>query len=135
MDKPVSRVQISNEFDVGVHYRPGDEVNKDQVELALSTQFFNDKMSIDGSVANNANTATNQHAASVVGDINVDYKLSEDGKLRAKAFNKANDGDILNTQKGPYTQGLGIVYREEFETLGELYRRFLGKFKKKKEKP
>jgi len=129
--------QISNEFDVGVHYRVGDRVgddvvNSDQVELALSTQFFNDKVSIDGSVANNANT-TNQNAASVVGDINVDYKLSEDGKFRAKAYNKANEGDILNIQKGPYTQGLGVFYREEFETMGELYGRYLGKLKKKKE--
>lgn len=123
--------QISNEFDVGVHYRLGDEVNKDQVELALSTQLFNDKISIDGSVANSSNN-TSQNAASVVGDINVDYKLTEDGKFRAKAYNKANEGDILNTQKGPYTQGLGVFYREEFETIGELYRRYLHKTKKKK---
>jgi hypothetical protein len=108
--------QISNDFDVGVHYRPGDEVNKDQVELALSTQLFNDKMSIDGSVANSSNT-TSQNAASVVGDINVDYKLTEDGKFRAKAFSKANEGDILNTQKGPTTQGVGLFYRIEFERM------------------
>lgn len=135
--------QISNRFDVGVHYRPyrsgdvinGDVINKDEVQLALSTQLFNDKMTIDGSVANNANTnTTNQNAANIVGDINIDYKLTEDGKLRAKAFNKANEGDILNNQKGPYTQGVGIVYREEFETLGELYKRFFGKLKKKKNK-
>ena len=123
--------QISNEFDVGVHYRPGDDVNKNQVELALSTQLFNDKMTIDGSVANNANN-TNQNASTIVGDINVDYKLTENGKFRAKAYNKANEGDIINTQKGPYTQGLGIFYREEFETFGELYKRFAGKIKKKK---
>ena len=127
--------QISNQFDVGVHYRPGDAingevVNKDEVEVALSTQLFNDKMSIDGSVANNANT-TSQNPSAVVGDINVDYKLTEDGKFRAKAYNKANEGDILNTQKGPYTQGIGIFYREEFETLGELYKRFANKLKKK----
>lgn len=125
--------QISNEFDVGVHYRPGDVVNRDQVELALSTQLFNDKMSIDGTVANSSNTTT-QSAASVVGDINIDYKLTEDGKFRAKAYNRSNDGDILNTQKGPYTQGVGVFYKEEFETIGELYRRFLSKFKKEKVK-
>lgn len=126
--------QISNEFDVGVHYRPGDVVNKDEVEVALSTQFFSDKMSIDGSVANNSNTTTSNNPSAIVGDINVDYKLTENGKLKAKAFNKANEGDILNTQKGPYTQGVGIFYKEEFETMGELFRRFLGKTKKQKTK-
>ncbi|MEK6615769.1 MAG: translocation/assembly module TamB domain-containing protein [Bacteroidota bacterium] len=127
--------QISNEFDVGVHYRPGDRlgegVNKDEVELALSTQLFNDKISIDGSVANNSNTTSNNPSA-IVGDINIDYKLTDNGKVRAKAFNKANEGDISTTQKGPYTQGVGIFYKEEFETVGELFRRFLGKKKKKK---
>ncbi len=111
--------QISKEFDVGVHYRPGDEVNKDQVELALSTQLFNDKLTIDGSVANNANAANaaGQNTSNVVGDVNIDYKLTEDGKIRAKAYNKANEGDILNLQKGPYTQGVGIFYRKEFEHI------------------
>ncbi|MBI4931990.1 MAG: translocation/assembly module TamB domain-containing protein [Bacteroidetes bacterium] len=125
--------QISNQVDVGVHYRPGDEVNKNEVELALSTQLFNDKMTIDGSVANNTNTTNqNQNTANIVGDINVDYKLTDNGKFRAKAFNKANEGDIISNQKGPYTQGLGIFYREEFETWKELYRRFATKLKKKK---
>lgn len=123
--------QISNDFDVGMHYRPGDEVNKGEVELALSTQLFNDKMTIDGTVANNSNSSTSQNASAVVGDINVEYKLTEDGKLRAKAFNKTNEGDILNTQKGPYTQGLGIFYREEFETFREFFKKI---FKKKETK-
>ena len=131
--------QISNQFDVGVHYRPGDRlggenVNKDEVELALSTQFFSDKMSIDGSVANNSNPTTSNNPSALVGDINVDYKLTENGKLKAKAFNKANEGDILNREKGPYTQGVGIFYKEEFETMGELFRMFLGKTKKQKTK-
>lgn len=124
--------QLSTRFDVGVHYRPGDDVNKDEVELALSTQLFNDKMSIDGSMTNNPNASTNQNAASIVGDINIEYKLTEDGKLRAKAYNKANEGDVLNAQKGQYTQGVGIFYREEFETFRELYLRFIKRFKKNK---
>ncbi|MFH1004269.1 MAG: translocation/assembly module TamB domain-containing protein [Bacteroidota bacterium] len=123
--------QISNEFDVGVRYRPGDEISKDEIQLALSTQLFNDKLSIDGSVANNTNTTTSQNAASIVGDVNVEYKITKDGKVRIKAFNKTNEGDILNTVKGPYTQGVGIFYKEEFNTLGELYKRFSAKFKKK----
>ena len=64
----------------------------------------------------------------------MEYKLTEDGKWRAKAYNKANEGDILNTEKGNYTQGLGIFYREEFDTIRELYKRFLSKFKTTKPK-
>ncbi|MCG8476535.1 MAG: translocation/assembly module TamB, partial [Cytophagales bacterium] len=42
--------QISDEWDIGVNYRPGDEITEDQVEVALSTQLLNDRVSINGNV-------------------------------------------------------------------------------------
>jgi hypothetical protein len=55
----------------------------------------------------------------------VEYKLTDDGKVRVKAFNKANDNNSTIITSGPYTQGVGIFYREEFNTIGELYKRYL----------
>ncbi len=119
--------QISKEFDVGVHYRPGDQLTSDEVQLALSTQLLNDRLSIEGSVGNNTSAATRvENSSNVVGDANVEYKVSSDGKLRVKAFNKANDNNITNPNAGTYTQGVGVSYKQEFETIGELYRRYLG---------
>ena len=113
--------KISKDFDIGVNYRPGDAISKDELAVALSTQLFNDKLSIEGNVGNNPNSqATNN----IVGDVNVDYKITEDGKVRVKAFNKANDNNQTNSN-APYTQGVGIFYREEFNTIGELYKQYL----------
>ncbi|MFL5762713.1 MAG: translocation/assembly module TamB domain-containing protein [Bacteroidia bacterium] len=124
--------KISNDFDIGVNYRPGDAITKDELEVALSTQLFNDKLSIEGNIANNTNS---QNPNNLVGDVNVDYKLTEDGKVRVKAFNKANDNSQTNLN-GPYTQGVGVFYREEFDTIGALFDRYLDKVKPaKKEKP
>ena len=129
--------KISNDFDIGVNYRPGDAITKDELEVALSTQLFNDKLSIEGNIGNNTNT---QNPNNIVGDVNIDYKITEDGKIRVKAFNKANDNNQTNIN-GTYTQGVGVFYREEFNTIGELYRQYLntmkgwkvGKKKKKEE--
>jgi hypothetical protein len=123
--------QISKSIDLGVNYRPGDNISKDEVEFLLSKQFFNDKLTIDGSVGNNTNT-TSQNASSVVGDISMDYKLTDDGKVRVKAYNKTNDNLILNPD-AQYKQGIGLFYREEFDTIGELYRRYLDRLQRKKE--
>lgn len=127
--------KISNDFDIGVNYRPGDAISKDELEVALSTQLFNDKLSVEGNIGNNTNSQT---ANNLVGDVNVDYKLTEDGKVRVKAFNKANDNSQTNIN-GAYTQGVGIFYREEFNTIGELYKQYLqtikGWGKKKEEEP
>ncbi|MES2592056.1 MAG: translocation/assembly module TamB domain-containing protein [Bacteroidota bacterium] len=123
--------KISNDFDVGVNYRPGDEISKDELELALSTQLFNDKLSIDGNVGRN--TTNDQNANNIVGDVNVDYKLTDDGKVRVKAFNRANDNNQIYAT-GPYTQGVGLFYREEFDTIGELFGRYLKSVSRKKKK-
>ncbi len=113
--------KISNDFDVGVNYRPGDAITRDELEVALSTQLFDDKLTVEGNIGNSSNS---QSANNVVGDVNVDYKLTKDGKVRVKAFNKANDNS-QTTINGAYTQGVGIFYREEFNTIGELYKQYL----------
>jgi hypothetical protein len=123
--------KISNDFDIGVNYRPGDAITKDELEVALSTQLFNDKLSVEGNIGNNTNS---QNPNNLVGDVNVEYKLTEDGKVRVKAFNKSNDNSQTNIN-GAYTQGVGIFYREEFDTIGELFGRYLKKVKKEKPPP
>ncbi|MFL5753269.1 MAG: translocation/assembly module TamB domain-containing protein [Bacteroidia bacterium] len=125
--------QLATNIDVGVNYRPGSALSNEELDLALSTQLFNDKLSIDGNVGVNNNTQTK--ASSMIGDLNVDYKLSEDGKTRVKVFNRSNDTYQITTSGGQFTQGVGVFFREEFDTRGELYRRYLAKLKKKKLPP
>ncbi len=128
---------ISKDFDVGVKYRPGDAITTKEMEVALSTQLFNDKVSIDGNLGVNSNNTNiknqNQNPNNIIGDVNVDYKLTDDGKVRVKAFNRPNDISQIYSSS-LYTQGLGVSYREEFDTIGELYKRFLNTFKSKKNK-
>lgn len=124
--------QLSKDIDIGVNYRPGDELNNEELEVALSKQIFNDRITIDGNVTvSDKNNQEQQNTSNIVGDFNVEYKLTDDGKVKVKAFNKANDNTLIN-DNSPYTQGVGVFYREEFNTLGDLYRRWANKFKKKK---
>ncbi len=112
--------QISNDFDLGVNYRAGNEMNKDEVDVALSTQLFNERLIIDGVVG--TGSGNTQSSSSIVGDVNIEYKLANDGRFRVKAFNKSNEIDIL-TPNSPYTQGVGIFYRKEFDNLKGLFKR------------
>jgi hypothetical protein len=126
--------KVLKDVNLGVNYQPADATNKEEVDIAVSTQLFNNKVTIDGNVGTN-NNSTNQNANSIVGDVNIDYKLTPDGKARVKAFNKTNT-NTQTTSNGTYTQGIGIMYREEFDTFGELYKRiFKRKKKKADEKP
>ena len=121
--------QISKDVDIGINYRPGSDVTNEEVEVALSTQLFDERVTVDGNFGyqnvkdNPANTTS-----SIVGDINVEVKITKDGRLRLKAFNRTNTVDLMDNTS-PYTQGIGIFYRKEFNSIKDLF-----KSKKRKEK-
>lgn len=119
---------LTKEVDIGVNYRPGSEVSSDELDVALSKQLLNNRLSIDGNFGFNNNQNTN--STGIIGDVNLEYKLTEDGRYRVKGFNRSNDNTQVTTQGGPYTQGVGVFYREEYETWAELYRRYIKKVKK-----
>lgn len=119
--------QLSKNVNLGVNYKPSSDLTSRQIELAISTQLFNDRLSVDGNfgVANNQQTA----AASSLVDVNLEYKLTNNGKFRLKAYNKPNDFINQYTQ-GYNKQGVGLLYKEEFYSFGELISR-----KRKKQVP
>jgi len=121
--------QISNDFDLGFNYRPGDQISNDEVELALSTQMFNNRVSINGNIANNSSMKMNANNNGLVGDADVNVKLTRNGKLQLKAYNHANNNLIYETS--PYTQGVGVSYREDFNTFNELWQKVRNIFNQK----
>jgi hypothetical protein len=121
--------QISSEFDLRVKYRPGEAATRDEMEVALSTQVLNDRLTVDGSVISGANNQKNTNTNNLVGDVSVEYKLTKSGKIRLKAYNKTNDNTVLNAD-APYSQGLGLAYKEDFNTFDELVKRYRDKIRR-----
>lgn len=117
------------DLQLGLNYRPANQNNTEAVDLALSKQFLNNKISVDGNFGVNNNQARNSNG--LIGDVNVDYKLSDDGRYRLKGFNRTNDNTQLAISGGQFTQGVGFFYREEFETFNQLFKRYLEKLKRK----
>jgi hypothetical protein len=109
--------QISNDFNMGVNYLPGVEQTSNEVEVALSTQLLNDRLSINGSVDMKTN-AVAKSTDKFAGDFDIDYKINKKGKVRVRAFSRSNDDDMSN--QSPYTQGIGVFYKEDFNSFGEL---------------
>jgi TamB, inner membrane protein subunit of TAM complex len=121
--------RLSTDFSVGVNYRARDAYSSEQVQLMISKSFWDDKLTVDGTFGL-YNSTTTQTASNPLGDFNVEYKVSEDGRFRVKAYNHSNENYSIE-YNSPYTQGLGISYREEFDSLKELMIRW--RLAKKKE--
>jgi hypothetical protein len=119
------------DLNLGLNYRTGNQNTGGQaIDLALSKQFLNNKISIDGNFGVN-NNQVGSNSSSLIGDVNVEYKLSDDGRFRVKGFNRTNSNTQVATIGGPFTQGVGIFYRLEFERM---FKRQMEEDKKKKEK-
>ena len=125
--------QISKDVDIGINYRPGDQLTNEEVEVALSTQLWDERVTIDGNFGyQNLQDNPSSNTSNIVGDLNVEVKITKDGRLRLKAFNRTNTVDLLDNTS-PYTQGVGIFYRKEFNNLKELFTNQKKKENEKKE--
>lgn len=108
--------QISNDFDIGFNYRPGNEITDQEVEVALSTQLLNDRVTLNGNVDVGGNQLNNK-ASAITGEFTIEVRLTD--KFRFKVFNRSNN--YLYYQVHPYTQGVGVFYRRDFNTFKDLF--------------
>jgi hypothetical protein len=109
--------QISNDFDIGFNYRPGNEITPQEVEVALSTQLLNDRVTLNGNV-DVGGTQTRTNPSGISGEFTIEFKLTD--MLRFKVFNRSNN-DLFYQVQHPYTQGVGIFYRRDFDTLKDFF--------------
>lgn len=124
---------ISQIVDIGVNYRPGDNISSNQLELALSTQLLDDRISVETNfgVAGTDNSSTSSSSSSsgqFIGDFKLEYKISEDGKVKGTAFYRSDPDEVSGQYQGQSTQGAGILYREDFETFANFWCRIRKRF-------
>jgi hypothetical protein len=111
---------ISNDFDIGFVYRPGvrnSDINSDQLELMLSKPLFNDRIILNSNFdvrGTNNDVNTNQ----ITGDFDAELKITE--KIRFKVFNRYNTYTSGRTE--PYTQGIGVFFRQEFNKISDFFK-------------
>ena len=107
--------QFGSDFNVGVNYKPGDVNTNSEWQVSMSGQLFDDRLVINGNLGV-SDRGSNAGANTVVGDVDVEWKFTEE--LRLRGFNHSNDQDLTKPANS-YTQGVGIVFRRNFDNLHE----------------
>ena len=111
---------------VGINYLQGDNnkdldvFSEDRLGLTLSTQI-SDKILINGKIGVPIGGV---NETLIVGDVQIDFILNEDGSLKAKVFNKENEFRYIGDKLG-YTQGMGLSYNVDFNTFKELINKII----------
>lgn len=110
---------FSENVDINVNYRPETSTSGQEFAVGFSTRFLDDRLSISTDLGVRDNSiygASGDDVNNIVGDFVAEYKLTEDGRIRLKVFNKSNDYQSTAVLKqSPYTQGIGVVFRKEFD--------------------
>ena len=84
--------------------------------VANITSQVNERITINGKLGVPIG-GVNESA--IVGDIEILYRVNEDGSMNLRLFNKENDINYIGQGIG-YTQGVGISYEVDFDTFSEL---------------
>jgi hypothetical protein len=119
---------------VGYNTATNDQLN-DEVEVGLSKDLFNDRITVNSKIDVPVGTSANNSSQNFTGDIEVVYKITRDGRIRAKAFNRSNQDNPTLDKLAPYTQGAGIFYQTSFNTGREFVHKFFGKKPKEETAP
>ena len=111
-------------LDLGVNsfedYSSGQEEGRTQLQLGVSKQLLNDKVTVrvGGNVELEGEKAQQNNVSDMAGNLSVDYKLTHDGRYKLKAF---RENEYENAIEGEITKtGMGVLYIRNYNTWKEL---------------
>ena len=126
--------QLSNIFqklniplDLGLNYQPSDK-GTDIFDVAVSTQLFNNRVLVNGSVGNKQYSSGGTQ--DVVGDLDIEIKIDRSGSFRLNLFSHSADS-YTNYLDNSQRNGVGLTYQTEFNHFGQFFRSiFMSKAKR-----
>ena len=117
-----------DDLDINFNYKAGSDINNEEMTIALRKQLFDDRLTIETNfgVIIPSNTYAN-NSTSVVGDVNLDYKITKDGRFSAQVFNRSNYNTMYYQysyyKMAPYTQGIGLSYNKSFDRIKDIFKK------------
>lgn len=115
-------------LDLGLTYEQTDMGNN-VMDLAVSTQLFDNMVSVNGSVGNRKYSSTSSDE-NMVGDLDINIKLNKSGHFRLNLFSHSAD-DYTNYLDNSQRNGVGISYQIEYNSFRSFLRTI---FKKEDER-
>jgi len=116
----VGGVQLDVNVESYEDYSSGDVENRTDLELGVSKSLFDERLTVKvaGNVALEGNRQQQQNLSDYIGDLLLEYKLTEDGRLRLLGFRR-NEFDIVNGEI--IETGTGVIYVRDYNKFKELF--------------
>ena len=118
-------------LDLGLNYE-STEQGADIFDVALSTQLFNNRVIVNGTIGSRQ-YGTAGTTDEVVGDLDIDVKMNRPGTLRLNLFSHSAD-KYTNYLDNSQRSGAGIAYQREFDSFRQFVRELFAPKSKREER-
>ena len=125
----MQRLNLPIDFGLGYQITSS---GKNVYDVAVSTQLFNNRVIVNGTIGNRRYETPVSASSEVVGDLDIEIKLDRTGALRLSLFSHSADqysSYLDNSQRN----GVGISYQREFTNFGALLRSIFTSPRKRQE--
>ncbi len=118
--------ETDGKLNVGLNYLKGDErpdldiQSQDRIGVTFVTQI-SDKVLLNGKIGVPVGGV---EETLIVGDVQIDFILNDEGTLKAKVFNRESEFRYISDDLG-YTQGVGLSYQVDFKTFEDLIQKII----------
>ena len=102
-----------------------------EVDLALSSQLLDNRLLLNGNFGYRDKSLNNN---SFIGDFDIRYLLNRAGTIQLKAYNRYNDQNYY-LKSALTTQGIGVVFKRDFDSVFSFLRPLIRKLEGKKPEP
>ncbi|MTI38821.1 translocation/assembly module TamB domain-containing protein [Fulvivirga lutimaris] len=116
----IDAVNINFDLQSYQNYGESSSSGTTKLELGISKTLFNDQLEVKVSGNVNLEGEQQQNFSDYIGDLALEYKITDDGRLRITGFRRS-DFDVINGEI--VETGAGIIYVRDYNTFKELFRK------------
>ena len=128
LNNMLSQWTENKNWNIGANLSTGQEGWSDvEAEAILSGRLLNNRLLINGNFGYRENVLANTN---FVGDFEAIWLLTKNGDFRLRGYNQTNDRYF--TKSTLTTQGIGFIYKKDFDKWSELFHWFFKNRKLKK---
>lgn len=101
--------QIDPNWELGIDWKNSQNAEtQSQIMVSLKRKLFNEKIEVAGVYGQAGNSSY---------DVNLSYKIKQDGRLRLRGFNRRANDPLSGSNTYINTSGVGLYYRKELDYL------------------
>ncbi|HET9570031.1 MAG TPA: translocation/assembly module TamB domain-containing protein [Bacteroidales bacterium] len=123
LNRMVNGVLGNNNMNFNFNYKNSayDATTPGEWGVMMSGSFFNNRLSINSNVGSRENLGSSTGGNQFIGEFDGNLKFKNSEKWSWKFFNRANDNKYFKSALN--TQGVGILYKEDFNSLLDLFKK------------